>query len=267
MNNLICHIWPGPEGTWRRTVEHLLARLSLFQHARISIAVEKPGDEFPVIQAFYRNRKWGETSPMNPDNGHLLCCYDLGPEQVTLETVWNQRHGEAVSFPRLIQGLNRYDGHTFYCHSKGASYPPGSLSEQWADIMFHLCLDYPVGPVLQDYPIAGAFRRIENRMYVPWHYSGTFFWFRNRDVFSRNWRQPMEDRNDVERWPARLFPAEESGDLGLADCRNLYDEVNWRSWIENRFRREVQWARKADRIKRVGLPETTFEPLREIYGE
>lgn len=263
--NLIAHIWPGPTGTWRRTVEHLLSRWDAFDQRIFAIAYDL-------------DEQCDEVLSMIEKRGHRRF-HDFR-FHVTKN---DSKRGESKSFYATTNMMDQMprEGHSLYCHTKGASYgPPGSppsatnpysptLAHNWADVMFHLCLDYPalVEATLQDHPIAGPFRRVENRMGVPWHYSGTFFWFRNRDVFSRDWRQPMEDRNDVERWPARVFTAEESGDLGLADCRNLYDEINWRSWITRRFQKEIQWGRKGERVKRAGLPATAFEPLREIYGE
>jgi hypothetical protein len=124
-----------------------------------------------------------------------------------------------------------------------------------------------------DYPVAGSFMRREYRMEVDWHFSGTFFWFRNEDVFNQphmKFSDPL-NRCDVERWPARMFKFEEAHCLGMPDCRNLYDEINWRSWITRRFQKEVLWdaTMRRERTKAItdwsALPETAFEPLGEIY--
>lgn len=255
--HLICHIWPGSEhNTWRRTVQHLRARWSLFTGRReISIAV----DDTTV------------------DPGEVIDAFD--DCDASFRIVGNNKAlGEGVSFPSLLRSIANEPGQTFYCHSKGSSYPPCSLSERWADVMFHLCLDYPglVGAALQDADFAGSCRRIENRMGVPWHYSGTFFWFKNRQPwpFMVPYGDPLtSDRTCVERWPAENCQHKRSADLGLADCRNLYDEINWRSWITMRFRKEILWneQRKAERAAcgtRWDLvPDTEFEPLEVVYAE
>lgn len=249
--NLICHIWPGREhGTWRRTVQHLRARSHLFDGQRIVSIAIGPDTEEPeaVIEAF----------------GDFETVYQFVENDAAL--------GEGASFPRLLRCVAGEPVATFYCHSKGASHPPDHVSQRWADVGFHLCLDYPneIAYCVDEFPIAGAFRRIEKRMGVDWHYSGTFFWFRGFNFF----RTPLTaDRNCVERWPAEQEPSTLAADLGLADPRNLYDEINWRSWITRRFQKEILWneGRKAEREAsgtRWGeLPPTVFQPLQVVYEE
>lgn len=247
--HLVTHLWPGREyNTWRRTVQHLRARWHLFTGRReVSIAVDDttvdPGE---VIDAF-------------------------GDCDASFRIVGNDtQRGEGVSFPSLLRAVANEPGHTFYCHSKGSTYPAGSISERWADVMFHLCLDYPqvVGAVLQDHPIAGPCKRVEQRMGVDWHYSGTFFWFRTYLL-----SVPLTtDRNCIERWPAENWGASAGGDLGLANPRNLYDEINWRSWIEPRLRREFLFndqrlaELKQCRTEWAMVPETTSETLGRLYA-
>lgn len=266
--HLITHLWPGREHqTWRRTVQHLRARWPLFTGRReVSIAVDATTvDPAEVIDAF-------------------------GDCDASFRIVGNDpQRGEGVSFPSLLRAVANEPGHTFYCHSKGATYPAGSISERWADVMFHLCLDYPevVGATLQDHPIAGPCKRVEQRMGVDWHYSGAFFWFRNAEIecgpmfqaspVMRNSRfgahlDLTSDRNAVERWPAMIFTDKDAGDLGLSNPRNLYDEINWRSWIEPRLRREFLF--NDQRLAELRncttdfsmVPETTSETLRRLYA-
>jgi hypothetical protein len=45
------------------------------------------------------------------------------------------------------------------------------------------------------------------------HYSGTFFWFRNADVFARNWRTVPPIWGGVEAWPGILFTPGECGTI------------------------------------------------------
>jgi hypothetical protein len=59
----------------------------------------------------------------------------------------------------------------------------------------------------------GAMKTIGKATVYPgdWHYSGTAFFFRNRDVFSRNWRAVPQIYGGVEAWPGVLFTREEAG--------------------------------------------------------
>lgn len=255
--NLIAHIFPlASTGTWRRSVQHLVARMPLFDGQRIvSIAVdEKTANPEEVIEAF-------------------------GDAEIVYRVVENDPAlGEGVSFPLLLSEARQFDGATFYCHSKGASYDTFSpTAHSWADVAFHLCLDYPTALCvsLEHCPFAGPFQRVEKRMSVDWHYSGTFFWFHRfyTDVPLKFLLPLTADRNCVERWPAEQIVAKHAADLGLADCRNLYDPINWRSWITRRFQKEILWNedRKADREAALTdwlkLPPTAFQPFQVVYEE
>lgn len=251
MRHLICHIYPlMATRTWRRTVQHLRARSHIFDGLRIVSIAIGPDTEEPeaVVEAFGDF----ETEFRFVENDPALC--------------------EGASFSRLLRAVSDEPGETFYCHSKGASHRQEHVSQRWADVGFHLCLDYPneVSESLIRHATAGPFRRVENRMGVPWHYSGTLFWFNN--LYGMN-APKTQDRNCVERWPAENYEAKDSADIGLSDCRNLYDEINWRSWITRRFQKEVLWnaERKAEReasgTRWGDLPPTVFQPLQVIYEE
>lgn len=251
--NLIAHIFPlASTGTWRRSVQHLVARMPLFDGQRIvSIAVdEKTAKPEEVIEAF-------------------------GDAEIVYRVIDNDPAlGEGASFTWLLSEARQFDGATFYCHGKGSSRDPfDPTAHMWADVMFHLALDYPgiIDCMLLRYPATGPFLRSEKRMGVDWHYSGTFFWFNSNEDLSPPKR---EDRNCVECWPAeQKWGRDGAVSLGLADCRNLYDPINWRSWITRRFQKEILWNedRKADREAALTdwlkLPPTAFQPLQVVYEE
>lgn len=250
--NLVCHIYPLLKtGTWIRTVQHLRARSELFDGQRIISVALGPGTAMPeeVLEAF----------------GDFEAVYRFVPND---EQLW-----EGASFAGLLNAFADAPGETFYCHSKGASHPADHVSQRWADVMFHLCLDYPatVADTLRLCPIAGPCMRVEKRMNVEWHYSGTFFWFYESAIHSRAVR--LDDRNCVERWPALNWEHTVAGNLGLMDCRNLYDEINWRSWITRRFQKEILWNedRRSERSRCPTnweeIPATVFQPLQVVYTE
>lgn len=95
---------------------------------------------------------------------------------------------------------------TFYAHAKGVAKdilcsgdPLGS--RYWRNAMYHELLDdwERIAELLEEYPVVGSHRRHhpEQPQIYPdgqssseWHFAGTFFWFRNRDVFATNrWRE------------------------------------------------------------------------------
>lgn len=260
--NLICHLYASPQNpAWKRAVDHILARLPLWDGKRV------------VAIAIDHDLKVKQYEALREEATQLL---DADIERIFVRN--DPQLGEMASFPQLLGSVSREPGITFYCHGKGARHPPGSVVHGWADCMWHLCCDYPavLDETLENCMVAGSFLRKGKRMAVDWHYSGSFYWFRNGFLFNRTYRQFSDplNRNDTERWPARFCRISEfSGSLGLEDPRNLYDQINWRSWITMRFRREVLWnaALKEDRAKAITkwgeLPETRFEPLNEIYQE
>lgn len=83
--------------------------------------------------------------------------------------------------------------------------------------------------------MAGSFKRYADFDLIRnwhWHYSGTFFWFRNADVFqNQNWcRLHPNFTGQVEAWPAGLFPAAAVACLFGDDCQHLYEQAEVERW-------------------------------------
>jgi hypothetical protein len=72
-----------------------------------------------------------------------------------------------------------------------------------------------VAELLERNPIVGAFKKLGPcfRRRADWHYTGTFYWCRNADVFSRNWRKVRARYGGTELWPGQTFKAAEAGCL------------------------------------------------------
>ena len=83
---------------------------------------------------------------------------------------------------------------------------------------------------LEQYSIAGSFRRF-GEFSTPgnhrWHFSGTFYWFRNNAVFSRIWNQIDRVYFGVEAWPGKMFKPEESACLFADNAGGMYLETEW----------------------------------------
>lgn len=160
----------------------------------------------------------------------------LFPPDVRFIEVQNDRViRETVSFRPLLEALKKQadpDSVTFYAHSKGISHR-GPLLETirlWTTLMYQHNLDnqQKVDEHLEQYPITGCFRRngkfkVFPKDAGPWHYSGTFFWFRNADVFSRSWFQIAHHQYGTEIWPGVIFRKEEAGCLFGESVANPYD--------------------------------------------
>lgn len=232
--NLLMHIWPSKGwGAWQWNCDQILRRATLFNGRRIvAIATSADADPPEAVQEYLR---------------------DLDAEFIIVEN--DREYREVVTFLPLLGRVASEDRNdvTFYCHSKGCRHratpdEPRTTVFRWTEAMYEVCLDdWPaVAEALQASAMAGAFRR-HGMFALPgnhrWHYSGTFFWFRNQDVFTRGWNRVDQRRYGAEAWPGRMFKAEETSCLMLDHCQNMYslpyfDNVVQRAWDAWRLTRK-----------------------------
>jgi hypothetical protein len=157
----------------------------------------------------------------------------------------NDPRGEAVAFPDLLEQVNSVDPNevTFYAHAKGVKYGSQVTAplRKWVETLYRVNLDdwLAVKRQLDRYPMTGAFkmygRFATHRQMGDWHYSGTFFWFRNQAVFSKNYSQVPDFYYGVEAWPGLLFEGKQTGCLFMDGIRELpyLQRLYRRGW--NRF--------------------------------
>jgi hypothetical protein len=198
--NLIYHIWPTNQNdTWQWNLAHLKRYIDQFDGTRIIAVAEGPGTatlaDVKAEFGDYRIDHW-----LQAQNVHIL--------------------RECTTFVPMMELLPREKNNiTFYAHAKGVRHKHGGLPTIWAHVMYRLLLEFPekIETALQVYPITGAFKR-HNEFRLPhhdiWHYSGTYFWFRNHDVFvdhAEEWRK-LHPRffAAVEAWPSRIFKNKEA---------------------------------------------------------
>jgi len=137
---------------------------------------------------------------------------------------------EGVTFYPMMDILQDDDSITFYAHAKGGRYKDGGEKNplRWAGLMYQICLNRmdKVIEALQKHPITGSLKRYGPFSVVGtyrWHYSGTFFWFRNHDVFQRGKGTLVKSPFCVEIWPSTLFKANESHCLIGNNAGHMYD--------------------------------------------
>ncbi len=136
---------------------------------------------------------------------------------------------EVRTFEALYERVETLDPDhvTFWGHGKSVWQAWGAIP-QWAEAMYETYLDYwpLVRRVLTQFPVAGSFKRHiagwppGNDPRYPqgsasqWHYSGSFLWFRNRDLFGKpDWRRIEPFYSGIEPWPSLHFRDEEAGVL------------------------------------------------------
>lgn len=181
---------------WRWNIDRLLSFWDIFSGKKLVSIVEGPGLEKPekVMERFGPDVEF-----MVSENCPVLC--------------------ETKTFIRGLERLQSQDPKeiTFYAHAKGVRHEGEDLVKvkRWADSMYVLNLSSPelvdrlmlryhaLGCYRQDYPYGGS----------QWHYSGTFYWLKHRELFSRNWTDIEPLKFGSEGYPGRHFKLEESFSL------------------------------------------------------
>lgn len=209
--NLIYHIWPVKKTDhWRWNVRELLKRIDLFNGVRtIGIAIDGNTVTAAEVQAEFA--------------GVRIDHWIVRPN--------NPKAGEGATFLEMMATLPRDQSVTCYAHAKGVKYEQGNTTPvKWAELLYRSTLDnWPmVRNALRDFPVVGTFKRYGHYRLPQnhgWHYSGTFFWFRNGETFLRSgWSHLQKSLYGcVEVWPANVYKATEAACLLGDNAGNLYD--------------------------------------------
>lgn len=207
--NLLMHIAPFAIGreTWRRNVDSVLQRMQQFNGRRVIAIATGDGLDAPAkVKELF-----------------------LGEFIEFIEVANDPQLREVASFHRLFSRVRTDDAQqiTFFCHAKGVTHKDNSAIADWTDIMYSVCLDYPevVAASMANHPITGPFKKIGKFFSgrSDWHYSGSFYWFRNASVFSRQWWNIALDCWGTESWPSLIFSKEESGCLFFEGYGRTFD--------------------------------------------
>jgi hypothetical protein len=225
--NLIMHILPvASNDVWRWNLQQIAQRQHLFNGKRVlAIATD---DRVKSGKKDVRTVTADEVLKFSESIG-LTWTH-------TKEFINNHTLREVVTFPWLLETVcsGNPDELTFSCHAKGVTHSQDSITVRWAERQYRACLDdwQTVWRTLERYSMAGSFRKFgqfgtpkNNR----WHYSGTNYWFRHDDVFSRDWRTLDQKFFGTESWPGRLFKPEECACLFADDAGDVYKEAYWAS--------------------------------------
>lgn len=203
--NMLYHVCPiASNNVWRLNIQQMRRRLYVFTGRKI-VAVARDDGLLPVEDV---RREFNDDS-------------------IQYITVPNDRElREVASFLPLlemVESTNPVEA-TFYAHTKGNSTKDDALgAEMWRNAMYHhlldhanVCLDLLLShPCVGTHKMAwepgtyGPFPGGENRPSLwgcEWMFAGTFFWFRNSDVFGRpDWQNVPQDRYGAEAWLGKMF--------------------------------------------------------------
>lgn len=221
--NFMMHIWPvAGFGAWQWNVEQVLKRAELFNGRRVvAIATSKETDSADAVKEMFR---------------------DFTDEFIVVPN--NKSLREVITFVPLLERFESANPNevTFCCHGKCVRHnigveESGSTIFRWTQAMYETCLDYMplVMEQLRTKAMTGSFKRhgmFKTRGNYRWHYSGTFYWFRNADVYRRNWRYIDKKFFGSESWPGLMFKPDETDCLFLDQTQDLYNFDYWTSVVQ-----------------------------------
>lgn len=136
----------------------------------------------------------------------------------------------------FVEGLSRMESldpneATFYAHAKGVTRRDPQLEwiRKWCEAMWILLCAHPeaIDRKLARHAAVGCFRLAMNHSGSPWHYSGTFFWLRHDAIFSRAWRDVIQEKHGVEAYPGRHLRFEEACCLTREDIPAIWLYEGW----------------------------------------
>jgi hypothetical protein len=199
IRHLTYHVYPRGE-IWRWNIAQLKERLSLFNGRRlVGVACDGHSDPLEAVQEA------------------------LGDPSIEVFHIANDGHRrEMTTHPWLLERMSDLVSPmdaTFYGHAKGiGSSLIADGVRTWADAMYVSCLDYwpAVRAALVDHAAVGILRRRTRHppgVPVAWHYSGSFRWLRNADLYRRDWRRIDQEWQGPETYPGLHIGYEESACL------------------------------------------------------
>jgi len=220
--NLIYHITPFIENkAWIENIQCLSRYMQIFNNKKIvNVAIGENCHNLEEVKKYFNS-------------------YDV--EFIT--TPNNPELRETASFIKLLEKIYSLDPNeiTFYAHTKGVTRTKGdSLGEAvrlWYEYMYRYNLSNieKVRKILTKYPCCGYFKGVARPPWFPefsrWHYSGTFFWFNNYALFSKNWRDIALERFGTEAYLSRFFSNNEAHALFMNSRHELYDIDYWRGVV------------------------------------
>lgn len=206
--------------SWQKNLAMLLKRIELFDGKRvICVAQGKGCAKLSAVQAFFEGIRIDEWQTITN----------------------NKKIREVAAHIDLLESVKDTPGVTFYAHTKGVTRGPNPAVKYWVEASYEVNLDdwSSVERALSQYSMCGAFKHY-GMFSLPnnfrWHYSGTFYWFRNDDVFSRNWKKVDRTFIGAEAWPAFMFKSTETACIAFDDIRNAYSIEEWDSTLLNKWR-------------------------------
>lgn len=232
--NMLFHLYPrvGAEWNWHWHIEQIRRVAPLF-NGKICIGIAT-GDKLAKPEVVQR-------------------LFDGVPVADWIVRKNTKALGETTTFTDLLRCVETDDPNTitFRGHTKGVTHRREGIEQPWARLMWATSMDLQsVEDALASHVMAGPLKCHEplvSKQPYRWFYAGTYYWFRNREIFQRNWQQSEPTRWFSEYWPGLIAKNEESSCL----CHDFTDgsvlsEEYWRTVVDPSF---AAWKRaRPDRM-------------------
>jgi hypothetical protein len=239
-------------GVWQDRIDKLKQRISLFNGKRVvAILYENSnGSPWPTGACWPNTTCYRHSGAVDPPDMVEERLSGLGFTVFKIKNDPNRR--EVATFGPLFNAVCGYKGFTdatIYAHAKGVTRNPQHTAHRWTDLLYESMMDY--WPVVEDLltvcPVAGSFLKAghgwaDRDSKSAWHYSGSWFWFRNIALFNLpDWHKIDQFWSGIEPYPSLHFPIQQAGVVfhqGVVPNLNMYsheyiDRVvmpEWEQW-------------------------------------
>ncbi len=249
--HLLYHIYPvSGNGAWQWNVEQLCGRLKAFNGQKIvAIAIDPP-----------TGRLSDPTGPNSPDGGRVIPGCDSA-DKVRAEFAKRWPHDDITFLefendpklrevktliPMLEMVLSDDPTHiTLYAQAKGTTRKKGHIARRWTEALYEIMFDhFPLAEEqLKTYPVTGCFKKLgagwdPTQSFSDYHFSGSWFWFRNADLYQRDWQKADQFWSGVEPYPSQHFRPSEAGCMfheASVPAMNLYNQGYWKRTVIPQF--------------------------------
>ena len=243
VRNLLYHIYPRKNSCWRNNLLLLRERIGLFNGKRVIAIAYDQTTEYPVMVK----------DALSGANCEFVEVKN-NPERREVETF-------LPLFSR-VKDLTDPDQCTLYAQCKGTTRLNNPIVTLWHKALIETYLDYwpEIEKLLCKYPTCGSFKKTGSSWsYISrsnWHYSGSWFWFRNRELFSKpDWKNIDQFWGGIEAYPSLHFNSSEAGvifhESKILEV-NLYHKQSWDRYILPQLQSFKIKAHKTNRV----LPES-----------
>ena len=205
---LLFHCWPNGD-SWRRHVDYLR----------------------PVSGVFDRKIMGVATGPGTATLAEVRAAF--GSSWEYLEVTNDKSLREVMTYRTMFEMVRSTDENdvTFCLHSKGAqSHTAASRQIQWWAEAMYSTVAYNwqnvLGKMQQGYPVVGSFLRAGKQLQTRygWHFSGTFYAFRNAVAFQNGVPGFASNFYGTESWPGHHFARHEAACMFADNCGDIYKQ-------------------------------------------